>query len=515
MSSKIIWADDEIDQLKSHIIFLESRGFEVTPVTNGEDAVSLIRLNPYDIVFLDEQMPGMDGLATLEQIQSVRPSLPVVMITKSEEESIMEDAIGNKIADYLIKPVNPNQILLTIKRILDKKRIQNEKAAQTYLKNFNELSSKFSKQTDWKEWIEIYKTLTHWDLNLESGDEALQQVLQDQFQQANQAFGKFIKLEYRSWLQRKEGEHPTLSPDLLKRHVFPKLMDGDTVVFFLIDCMRYDQWLLFQRMLDDYYNIDTEFYYSILPTATPFSRNSIYSGLFPLEIQRRYPNLWEMVQDETSLNRHEEELLKKYLHRHQLPGQVKYEKIIQPEDGNKIADKISNYTQTQFTTIIYNFVDTLVHSRSDSEVLKQLTPDVSAFRSLTETWFQHSSLLRMFKELAKEDVTVVVSTDHGSVRSMRDTKVFGDRDAATNLRYKYGRNLKAQESAAIFIDKPHSYQLPVEPPANSYIIAKEDYFFVYPTNYNKFQNRYRDTFQHGGASMEEMILPVATMKPRR
>jgi DNA-binding response OmpR family regulator len=514
MSNKIIWADDEIDQLKSHIIFLESRGFDITPVTNGEDAVSLIRSNIYDIVFLDEQMPGMDGLATLEQIQHVRPSLPVVMITKSEEESIMDDAIGNKIADYLIKPVNPNQILLTIKRILDKKRIQNEKAAQTYLKNFNELSSKLSKQTDWREWIEIYKTLTHWELNLESGDEALQQVLQDQLQQANQTFGKFIKLEYRSWLQRKEGEHPTLSPDLLKRHVFPKLQNNETVVFFLIDCMRYDQWLLFQGMLDDYYTIDTEFYYSILPTATPFSRNSIYSGLFPLEIQRRYPGLWEMGQDESSLNRHEEELLKKYLRRYQLSDQVKYEKIIQPEDGNKIADKITNYTQTQFTTIIYNFVDTLVHSRSDSEVLKQLTPDVSAFRSLTETWFQHSSLFRMFRELAKADVTVVVSTDHGSVRSMRDTKVFGDREAATNLRYKYGRNLKAQESAAIFIDKPDMYQLPVEPPANTYIIAKEDYFFVYPNNYNKFQNRYRDTFQHGGASMEEMILPVATMKPR-
>jgi hypothetical protein len=371
-----------------------------------------------------------------------------------------------------------------------------------------------SKQTDWREWIEIYKTLTHWELNLESGDEALQQVLQDQLHQANQTFGKFIKLEYRSWLQRKEGEHPTLSPDLLKRHVFPKLHNNETVVFFLIDCMRYDQWLLFQGMLDDYYTIDTEFYYSILPTATPFSRNSIYSGLFPLEIQRRYPDLWEMGQDESSLNRHEEELLKKYLRRYQLSDQVKYEKIIQPEDGNKIADKITNYTQTQFTTIIYNFVDTLVHSRSDSEVLKQLTPDVSAFRSLTETWFQHSSLFRMFRELAKADVTVVVSTDHGSVRSMRDTKVFGDREAATNLRYKYGRNLKAQESAAIFIDKPDMYQLPVEPPANTYIIAKEDYFFVYPNNYNKFQNRYRDTFQHGGASMEEMILPVATMKPR-
>ncbi len=514
MPGKILWADDEIDQLKSHIIFLENKDFEVTPVTNGEDAISLIKNGSFDIVFLDEQMPGMDGLATLEQIQTIQSSLPVVMITKSEEESIMEDAIGNKIADYLIKPVNPNQILLTVKRILDKKRIQNEKAAQTYLKSFNELSAKFSEQTSWQDWIDIYKTLTHWELNLENGDEALQQVLQDQFQQANHAFGRFVKLEYKGWLKRLENKHPTLSPDLLKRKVFPHLENRETVVFFLIDCMRYDQWLLFQRKLNDYFKIETDFYYSILPTATPFSRNSIFSGLFPLEIQRRYPQLWELGQDERSLNRHEEELLKKFLKRNQLSDHVKYEKVIQPEEGNRIVNKISNYTQTPFTTIIYNFVDTLVHSRSDSEVLKQLAPDVRAFRSLTDTWFQHSSLFRMFKELAKEDVTVVVSTDHGSVRSMRDTKVFGDRDAATNLRYKYGRNLKAQESAAIFIDKPEAYQLPVDPPANSYIIAKEDYFFVYPNNYNKFQNRYRDTFQHGGASMEEMILPVATLKPR-
>ena len=515
MSNRILWADDEIDQLKSHIIFLENKGFNITPVTNGEDAVSLIKTRPFDIVFLDEQMPGLDGLATLEQIQSIQPSLPVVMITKSEEESIMEDAIGNKISDYLIKPVNPNQILLTVKRILDKRRIQNEKAAQSYLRNFNELSAKFNDRTSWQEWIEIYKTLTHWELNLEASDDALQQVLQDQFQQANQAFGRFIKGEYKQWLKRNPAEHPTLSPDLLKRKVFPHLEKGETVVFFLIDCMRFDQWLLFQRMLTDFYTIETDFYYSILPTATPFSRNSIYSGLFPLEIQRRYPDLWEMGQDEKSLNRHEEELLKKYLSRNQLPDQVKYEKIIQPEDGNRIVDKLQNYTQTSFTTIIYNFVDTLVHSRSDSEVLKQLAPDVSAFRSITETWFQHSSLFKMFRELADEDVTVVVSTDHGSIRSMRDTKVFGDRDAATNLRYKYGRNLKAEDNAAIFIDKPAEYQLPVDPPANSYIIAKEDYFFVYPNNYNKFQNRYRDTFQHGGASMEEMILPVATLKPRR
>jgi len=514
MANQILWADDEIDQLKSHIIFLKNKGFTITPVTNGEDAVSMIKENVFDLVFLDEQMPGMDGLATLEQIQSLQPSLPVVMITKSEEESIMEDAIGSKIADYLIKPVNPNQILLSIKRTLDKKRIEKEKSAQSYLKNFNELSSRFNEQTDWRGWIDIYRTLTHWELNLENSDQGLQQVLEDQFQQANQAFGKFVELEYKSWLTKEKGERPMLSPDLLEQKVFPRISDDETVVFFLIDCMRYDQWILFERILTEYFSIETDFYYSILPTATPYSRNSIFSGLYPLQIKERHPQLWEMGKDEYSLNQHEEELLEKYMARHHLSNSFKYEKVVRPMDGKRIADKMSNYAQSAFSAIVYNFVDTLVHSRSDSEVLKQLSPDVPAFRSLTESWFQHSSLLQMFKELAHEDVTVVVSTDHGSVRSMRDTKVFGDRDAATNLRYKYGRNLKAEENAAIFIDKPEEYFLPVPHAANSYIIAKEDYYFVYPTNYHKFQNLYKDTFQHGGASMEEMILPVATLKPR-
>ncbi|MFU8812608.1 MAG: response regulator [Balneolaceae bacterium] len=513
MPTRILWADDEIDQLKAHIIFLEKKGFEVVPVSNGEDAVSLVGEQGFDLVFLDEQMPGMDGLATLEKIQEISSNLPVIMITKSEEESIMEDAIGSKISDYLIKPVNPNQILLSIKRTLDKRRIENEKSAQSYLRNFNELSARFNSETGWKGWIDIYKKLTHWELNLEESDEGLQQVLADQFQQANQEFARFVELEYKSWVQGTD-DRPMLSPDILQNSVFPKLRNDEKVVFILIDCLRYDQWVLFERILSEMYTIQTQFYYSILPTATPYSRNSIFAGLYPLEIKTRHPLLWKMGQDEHSLNQHEEELLQKYLDRNHLKVSLKYEKIINPDDGKKIADKIQNFTQNQLSAIVYNFVDTLVHSRSDSEVLKQLAPDVAAFRSITEGWFQHSTLYQIFRELANEDVTVVVTSDHGSIRALRDTKVFGDRDTATNLRYKYGRNLKAEENAAIYFDKPEEVQLPVEPPANSYIIAKEDYYFVYPTNYNKFQNRYMDTFQHGGASMEEMILPLSVMKPR-
>ena len=510
----ILWVDDQIDQLRSHIIFLEKKGFTIEPVTNGEDAVTMIRERTFDIVFLDEQMPGMDGIETLEQIKGLNPQLPVVMITKSEEESIMEDAIGGKISDYLIKPVNPNQILLTTKRILERSRLQNEKSAQTYLKQFGEISSRIHPNTGWKEWIEIFKELSKWKIDLETGDENLVHVLEDQLHEANKEFGKFIENEYQSWLNDRDGS-PVLSPQIIEKYVQPHLEKGEKTMFFIIDCMRYDQWLTFEAVLSNYYTIDTDFYYSILPTATPYSRNAIFAGLFPSDNERLYPELWQQGQDETSLNRHEEELLKRQLERAGIEMNFKYEKVLNAEEGKRIADKMQNYTQSKLAAFVYNFVDTLVHSRSDSAVIKELAPDESAFRSITEAWFMHSNLLQMFKTLSEENVTVVVTTDHGSVRALRDTKVFGDKDTAKNLRYKYGRNLKADErNAVFFMDNPEQFKLPAVTGVNNYIIAKEDYFFVYPTNYNKYQNRYKDTFQHGGASMEEMILPVATMKPK-
>lgn len=511
----ILWADDEIDQLQSHIIFLQKKGFDIVPVTNGEDAVAMIEKQNFDLVFLDEQMPGMGGLDTLEKIKSVQPLLPVIMITKSEEESIMEDAIGSKISDYLIKPVNPNQILLTVKRILDQSKLQSEKSAQSYLRDFNNISSRIHRQTTWQEWIEIYKELSKWQIDLGEGDGALKQVLDDQVVGANREFGKFIEREYVNWLDHND-EAPLISQDIFKKYVFPHVKNGKKTMFFLIDCMRYDQWLVFEPYLAKMFEISTEFYYSILPTATPYSRNAIFAGISPLEISQMYPQLWAQGQDETSLNRHEEELLQKQLTRAKIDINFKYEKILNAEEGRQVASKMKSFAQSKLAAFVFNFVDTLVHSRSDSDVIKELAPDVSAFRSITEAWFQHSSLLQMFKELADEDVTVVVTTDHGSVRSLRDTKVYGDKDTATSLRYKYGRNLNAENSnAVIHIKDAKKYQLPELGKASDYLIAREDYYFIYPTNYNKYQNRYKDTFQHGGASMEEMILPVATLTPKK
>ncbi|TYP93918.1 PglZ domain-containing protein [Fodinibius salinus] len=514
MKTRILWADDEIDQLEAHIIFLENKDFEVSPVTNGEDAITLIKEESFDIVFLDEQMPGMDGLAVLNRIKTLEPSLPVVMITKSEEESIMEEAIGGKISDYLIKPVNPNQIVLTIKRLLEQQRIRNEQFAQSYLREFNKISDRIHDNLSWNEWITIYKQLTRWDVDLESGEESLRQVLGDQYREANKMFGEFITKQYQPWLEKETPDRPPLSVDLVDEYVLPHVKNGQTTLFFIIDCMRYDQWMMFENLLSDSYSIDTDFYYSILPTATPYSRNAIFSGLYPLEIENIYPDLWDQGEDERSLNQYEKELMRAQLDRKGIDQKIKYEKVLNTEQGRAVAQDIHNYIQEPLSTFVYNFVDTLVHSRSDSDVLKEIAPDVPAFRSLTKTWFQHSTLYEIFQMLAEEEVVVVVTTDHGAVRALHDTEVKGDRNTSTSLRYKYGRNLTVEDNSSIVIENPEEYKLPTPGYSNNYIIAKEDYYFVYPTNYHEYQNRYRDSFLHGGASMEEMILPIATLRPK-
>ena len=516
MPKQILWADDEIDQLEPHIIFLRNKGFEITPVTNGEDAITLIRDKVFDLIFLDEQMPGLDGLTVLNRIKTIQPALPVVMITKSDEESIMEDAIGGKISDYLIKPVNPNQILLTIKRILEQKRIQSEKNSQRYLRSFQNISNQIHPRTTWQEWIQIYRQLTRWKIDLESEDDSLKQVLSDQYREASRMFGRFIEREYRSWLSMDTPQRPPLSVDVIKEYVLPHLKNGQTTLFLVIDCMRYDQWLLFERMLNDFYTIDTDYYYSILPTATPYARNAIFAGLYPLEIKERYPYLWSDDDDEQSLNEFEHQLLGKQLEREKLDITYRYEKVLNAGQGNQISAQIANYVQqASLSAFVFNFVDTLVHSRSDSKILKEIAPDEPAFRSLTKTWFQHSSLFDMLRQLAEEEVIVVLTTDHGAVRALSDTKVFGDRKTSKSLRYKHGRNLQADEDTTIIIDDPGAYNLPSPGLSNNYLVAKEDYYFVYPTNYHRYQNRYRDSFLHGGASMEEMILPIATLRPRQ
>ena len=516
---RILWADDEIDLLRPHILFLESKGYDVTSVSNGADAVEQVRERRYEVVLLDEQMPGMGGLETLAEIKRLDPEVPVVMVTKSEEEHLMEEALGGQINDYLTKPVNPSQILLTCKRLLERSRLRSEKLSQTYLQSFGEISMALMNPLDHAEWVDLYVKLVRYDMDLE-GDENVRQVLDDQFREANRAFGRYIEKHYAGWIARvdekPDDDRPPLSHEVVPQFVQPHIGDGRPVIFFVIDCMRLDQWLEFEKLLYPLFDLEKAYHYSILPTATPYSRNAIFSGLLPRDIAQRYPRVWAQGEDdEHSRNRNEEEFLQDLLKRRHLDVRLRYDKLIGTQDGRAFAQSVTDLTQHDLSAIVVNFVDILAHSRSDSDVLKEIAPDERAYRALTRTWFEHSWLYQAFQDLARTDATIVVTTDHGAIRSLHATKVIGDRETSTALRYKYGRNLKCDDRHAIFVKNPLDYGLPRDHKATNYIIAKEDYYFVYPTNYHHYLNLYKDTMQHGGASMEEMILPVVTLRPKR
>ena len=517
---RILWADDEIDMLRPHLMFLENKGYDVTSVTNGADAVQQVKDGAFEVILLDEQMPGMDGLETLAKIKDVRPEVPVVMVTKSEEETLMEEALGGQISDYLTKPVNPSQILLTCKRLLERSRLRQQSLSQSYLQSFNQIAQRLHQPLSHAEWVELYLELVRYDLELEE-DEGARDILDDQVRDANRIFGQFIEDHYSEWIAEVDYDpdeyRPVLSHEIIPEYVIPELRSGDEpVVFFVIDCMRYDQWLEFEKLLRPLFDIDTDFYYGILPTATPYARNAIFSGLLPADLIERFPKVWSMDEEnEHSRNQYEEALLHHQLEQHHLDANIRYDKLIATEDGRTFAQDASNLTQHDLSAVVVNFVDILAHSRSDSDVIKELAPDEQAYRALTRTWFEHSWLYDALRRLSETDATVVITTDHGAIRSLRSTKVIGDRETSTALRYKYGRNLKCDEQDAIFVKDPERFGLPPHNMNTNYIIAKEDYYFVYPTNFHHYENLYRDTMQHGGASLQEMILPVATMRPKR
>ena len=520
-NNKILWVDDEIEMLKSHVIYLAEKGFEVDTVTNGEDAVSFVKEKEFDLIFLDEMMAGMGGLETLSKIMEINPNIPVVMVTKSEEESLMHDAIGQKISDYLIKPVVPSQMLMVCKKLLEGKKISNEYVAKDYLKDFNQISQLLSDKLDADDWIELYKKLVNWDLELDTHPEVdLRQTLDEQRKEANKEFSKFVEQNYKTWIHS-VGDYstPDLTTEIVDKYVLPHLQKSSGPIFlFVLDCLRLDQWLVMEKHLTDLFNINKEYYYSILPTATPYSRNSLFSGLFPGEIEKYYPDLWQSGRDnEKSMNKYEKELLQLLLDRKKvkLENDLKYMKIIDPDVGRSFEQNISSHSKTHFMAVVVNFLDMIAHGRSDSDLLKEIAPDEAAYRSLTNTWFMHSSLLGMFKKIAKmKNAKIIVTTDHGSIRTLRGSKVLGDKEASKNLRFKFGRNLKVEDKHALYIKYPEEYKLPRRGVTISYIIAKEDYYFVYPTDYHKYLSYYKDSFQHGGISMEEMILPVITMESK-
>ncbi len=515
--AKIIWVDDEIESLQSQKMFLENKGYEVKTFTNGFDAIDYVKENAIDVVLIDESMPGITGLETLAKIKEIRQSLPVVLITKNETENLMDEAIGSQITDYLIKPVNPNQVWLSLKKIIDNRRLVAEKTTTAYQQEFRNLFMALNSSPDYNEWMEVYKKLVYWELEMQKSDSPeMQEVLQSQKSEANTEFFKFISKNYAGWIGNKTGHAPVMSHSLLQFKVLPHLEPGKPLFFVLIDNLRFDQWRAIQPIFAESFRIlEEDTFYSILPTATQYARNAIFAGMLPMEIEKKFPQYWKNDDDEGGKNLHEEDLLRAHLKRLGKDDlKVSYTKVLNNQAGLDLVNNIHNLLTNDLNVIVYNFVDMLSHARTEMEVLKELAGDEMSYRSLTASWFEHSPLHQALKKIAEKNVRVVVGTDHGSVRVKTPYKVIGDKQTTTNLRYKHGRNLNYEPKEVLAFRDPKEVGLPVPNINSSYIFAKEDSFLCYPNNYNHYVNYYRNTFQHGGVSLEEMIVPVIKMESK-
>lgn len=518
---RILWIDDEIEHLRAHILFLSEKGYEVQIATNGEDGIEMIKANDYDLIFLDEMMLGLSGFETLTGIREINPYIPVIMITKNEAESLMEEAIGRKINDYLTKPVNPTQILVICKKYLESSQISEEKLIQNFHQEITQLRYKFNESLNWWEWIDIYLRLVNWSIELDKFTNlGFSDTLRDIWREANSIFSTFIESNYQNWIfSTPNNEIPTFSPQIVEKYLIPELNSNKNVFFFVIDCLRLDQWLIMEEILQQFFNISKHYFFSILPTATPYARNSIFAGLYPIEIQKYYPKFWvgELNTEDHKQNAFEKELLEEQLKRKKiiLRSNLVYIKIHETEFGKRIENDIHRHTQNHLTSIVVNSVDMIAHSRSDFAILKEIAPNESAYRSLTRSWFLHSSLLGMLKTISTyPNIKVILTTDHGAIRCMRGVKVLGDKETSTSLRYKFGKNVKSDPKYSMQVQNLEDLRLPKISVTVNNIIAKEDFYFVYPTDYHFYLQRYKDSFQHGGISLEEMIIPLVIMDPK-
>ncbi|NJC27439.1 T9SS response regulator signal transducer PorX [Neolewinella antarctica] len=514
---KILWADDEIDLLKPQVLFLKKKGYEVTTVTNGHDALEELEgETEFDVVFLDESMPGLTGLETLSRIRTTDNVIPVVMITKNEAEHVMEEAIGSQIAGYLLKPVNPMQILLTLKTIVDEKRLVREKTNTDYQQDFRQLLMEINSGLDKEQWVDTYKKIINWELKLDdSQSDQMGEILAVQKQEANAEFSKFIDRNYLDWMNGEDA--PIMSHNLMREKVFPHLNKEVPTVMVLLDNMRFDQWKVIEPYLSELFKVEEEdYFYSILPTATQYSRNAIFAGMMPSDIAKRYKQWWKNDSDEGGKNNHEADLLEKQMDRLIKHKDIKwdYTKVTRTNFARQMQDRALDFLNNDFSVIVYNFIDMLSHARTEMEVLKELAGDEKAYRSLTRSWFENSPLWATLRKLAERDVQLIVTTDHGTIRVNTPSRVVGDRDTSTNLRYKLGRNLKYEERDVLEIRDPLKAHLPRPNISSTFIFAKEDKFFLYPNNYNHYNNYYKNTFQHGGISLEEVICPVIRLRSR-
>jgi CheY-like chemotaxis protein len=515
MSNKIsiLWADDEADLLKSQILFLTDKGYTVTTVSNGHDALDSIKENAYDVIFLDENMPGISGIETLGKLKEINPHIPVVMITKSEEENLMEDAIGSQIADYLIKPVKPNQILLSLKKLIDNKRLISEKTTTNYRQEFLQMLGSIGSSLSPQEWIDAYKKIVYWELELDKNDSReMQEVMSMQKTEANSEFCKYVIKNYTNWTNKPDNNSPIMSNQALVKKVLPYLSNEMPTFLVLIDNLRFDQWRMIQPLLNDYFRLlDEDAYFAILPTATQYARNSLFAGLMPSEIEKKFPNKWLNDEEEGGKNLHEHELLEELLKHEKKNIKFSYTKITNHRDGSELENNILNNMHLPLNVIVYNFIDMLSHARTEMEVLKELANDEKALRSLTYSWFNNSPLLNALKKLQGKNVQLIITTDHGSIRVNNPSKVIADRQTTTNLRYKTGKSMQFNPKECLEIKNPLDGKLPKQHISSSFIFAKEDYFFVYANNFNHFANFYKNSFQHGGLSIEEVIVPMIRM----
>jgi CheY-like chemotaxis protein len=511
----ILWVDDEIESLHSQKLFLENKGYAVHTLTNGFDAIDYVKDNVVDVVLLDESMPGITGLETIAKIKEVNQNIPVVLITKNETENIMDEAIGSQISDYLIKPVNPNQVWLSLKKILDNKRLVAEKTTSAYQQQFRNLFMALNSNPDYNEWMDVYKKIVYWELEMGKSDSPeMMEVFQSQKQEANTEFFKFISKNYLSWVNPRSADAPVMSHTLMQRKVFPHVEKGIPTFFILIDNLRFDQWKAIQPIFAESFRIlEEETFYSILPTATQYCRNAIFAGLLPVDIEKQFPSQWKNDEEEGGKNLFEEEFFKAQLKRLKKDSIIKtsYTKIVNNHAGQDLVNNIHNLLGNDLNVIVYNFVDMLSHARTEMEVLKELAGDEMSYRSLTRSWFEHSPLHQALKKIADKKINIILATDHGTVRVKTPCKVIGDKQTTTNLRYKHGRNLNYEPKDVLAFRDPKEAGLPVPSVNSSFIFAKEDGFLCYPNNYNYYVNYYRNTFQHGGVSLEEMIVPVIKM----
>lgn len=511
----ILWVDDEIEHLRAHIIFLEKKGYEVVAVTNGPDAIEQCKQRNFDIIMLDEMMPGLTGLETLQTIKEITPATPVVMVTKSEEEDIMDQAIGSKIADYLIKPVNPNQILLTLKKNVHRKEIVTEVTQTGYQQSYLNIAQQIDNCKTAEDWMNIYKRIVHWELELSSADSNMTEMLQMQKEEANIGFAKYIRNNYLGWVAPTPADHPMLSNEIFKKKIFPAIDNGEKVFLIVIDNFRYDQWRMLAPEIGDMFDIDEQLYFSILPTATQYARNAIFSGLMPTQIAELFPDLWVDEDEEEGKNLNEGPLIKKQIERYRRHDTFSYHKINDSAGAEKFLQQLKSLSGNDLNVAVVNFVDMLSHARTESKMVRELANNESAYRSITLSWFRHSVMSELLRRLSQTDYKVIITTDHGSIRVSKAVKIIGDRNTNTNLRYKLGKNLNYNAKELFVIKDPLKAQLPAPNISTSYVFATGDSFFAYPNNYNYYVSYYKDTFQHGGISMEEMLVPLVTLTPKK